>query len=380
MEEAEMGLNRVAESRGQNHRVLVACVAGLALTLLLSAFRCNPPRQLPPLVASSPSDGETVSRSAWLIARFAGEVALGVANRISLSCDGSWIAHSTHLLEPDAVVVNPRGSLPADASCLLGIPTEAGPVSVWFQTEPAGAPFEVVYDRRDRNLPLPFPDDYFLDEDPTTATGLRPNVVVPVRGGGVDGLLGGMASTASEADGWSPIGPLAVQLSAAPDPDSLPLTQEASLDPLASVGLFDLTPGSASYGERVPFKLTARLDTIGTHPTAHSLVLFPGMRLEPLGRYGLVLTDRVLSETGEPLAASGFFEEVLGDAGPGTDPEVLRARPPAEEVVASLEALDPLPIPGDDAALAVRITVRSIDHFTDDLLAMRDDIHAAPLS
>ena len=189
-----------------------------------------------------------------------------------------------------------------------------------------------------------------------------------------------MASVAAEADGWSPIGPLIVELSAAPDPDTLPLTQEESLDPLASVGLFDLTPGSASFGERVPFKLTIRADAIGTHPTSHALVLFPGIRLEPLGRYGLVVTNRVLSQAGEPLAASGFFAEVLGEVGPGTDPEVVRARPLAEEVLEVLDDLDPLPIPRDDAALAVRITVRSIDHFPDDLLAMREDIHASPVS
>jgi hypothetical protein len=48
--------------------------------------------------------------------------------------------------------------------------------------------------------------------------------------------------------------------------------------------------------------------------------------------------------------------------------------------VEALEVLDPLPIPRDDAALVVRITVRSIDHFPDDLLAMREDIFASPVS
>lgn len=361
-----------------SRRAPVACLAGLTLALL--AGSCPPPTLLPPLVSSTPADGATVSRSAWLVTHFAGAVAAGAEDRIWLACDGSLLERSTHRLAPDTVVVNPRGSLPADAACWLGLVTEAGSVTVEFQTEPEGAPFEVVYDRRDRNRPLPFPDDYFLDEDPTTATGLRPNVVVPDHSLDINALLGAMASVAAEADGWSPIGSLAVGLSAAPDPSTLPLSQEESLDPLASVGLFDLTPGSASFGERVPFKLTIRADAIGTQPTTHALVLFPGIPLEPLGRYGLVLTDRVLSEAGEPLAPSGFFEEALGVAGPGTDPEVVRARPLAEQVVEALEDLDPLPIPRDDAALAVRISVRSIDRFPDDLLAMREDILAAPAS
>jgi hypothetical protein len=294
-----------------------------------------------------------------------------------LTCNGLYVPHSPYPLAPDTVVVNPDGALPADTACQLGFFTEAGSAAVDFQTAPAGAPFGAVYDRRDRNVPLPFPDDYFLDPDPGTATGFRANVVVPDHDPAVFQLLGSMASTATEADGWSPIGPLAVELSAAPDPDSLPLTQEASLDPLASVGLFDLTPGSPSFGERVPFKLTIRSDVIGTQPTRHSLILFPGIRLEPLGRYGLVLTTRVLSQAGEPLARSGFFEEVLGA---GTDPEVVRARPLAEEVMGTLETLESLPIPRDDAALVARLTARSIDHFPDDLLAMREGIFAQPVS
>lgn len=297
----------------------------------------------------------------------------------SCYCDGSGLQHETHRLAPDALLINPRGSLSPGAACLLGLSTEVGHVTVDFHTAPAAGPFEVVYDRRDRNRPLPFPDDYFLDPDASTPTGLRPNVVVPDHEPAVLNLLGAMAWVSAEGDGWSPIGSLAVGLSGAPDPDTLPLTQEASLDPLASVGLFDLTPGSASYGERVPFKLTIRADTIDSQPTQHALVLFPGIRLEPLGRYGLVVTDRVLSEAGEPLARSAFSEEVLG-GGPGSDPEVARARPLADEVVEALEVGGPLPIPRDDTALAVRLTVRSIDHFSDDLLAMREDVHASPVS
>jgi len=340
----------------------------------------DPDEPLPPLVSSSPADGETVSRSAWLVARFAGEVAGGAEDGIWMSCAGSEVPHSSHRLAPEALLVNPNGGLPADAACLLGFLSETGPVRIHFQTAPEGPPFEAVYDRRDPNRPLPFPDDYFLEPDPTTATGLRPDVVAPDHDAGVHSLLTKMASVAAQADGWSPIGSLAVQLSAAPDPATLPLDQEASLDPLASVGLFDLTPGSASFGERVPFELTIRADAIGAQPPTHALLLFPGIRLEPLGRYGLVLTDRVLSEAGEPLGRSGFFAEVVGEAGPGADPEVLRARPLAEEVLDALEALDPVPIPRDDVALAARITVRSIDRFPDDLLAMREDIHAAPVS
>ena len=359
-------------------RILVGFLAALSLGLL--AGNCNPVPLLPPFLSSSPADGETVPRSAWLVARFAGSIAERAEHRIWLSCNGSWVSRSLHRLAPDAVVINPEGALPANATCQFGFFTESGQETVAFQTAPTAAPFETVYDRRDRNRPLPFPDDYFLEPDAGTATGLRTSIVVPDHDPAVLQLLGSMASTATEANGWSPIGPLAVEVSAAPDPDSLPLTQEASLDPLASVGLFDLTPGSTSFGERVPFKLTIRSDAIGAQPTKHALVLFPAIRLEPLGRYGLVLTNRVLSLAGEPLAPSGFFEETIGEAEPGADPEVIKARPLAEQVLETLEDLDPLPIPRDDTTLVVRLTARSIDHFPDDLLAMREDIFAEPVS
>jgi hypothetical protein len=229
------------------------------------------------------------------------------------------LERSIHRLAPETLLINPSGSLPPDAACLLTLVTEAGPALVLFQTAPEGPPFEVTYDRRDSNRPLPFPDDYFLDEDPTTATGLRPNVLVPDHDIGVNGLLGMMASVAADADGWSPIGSLVVELSAAPDPATLPLTQEASLDPLASAGLFDLTPGSASYGERVPFATIARRDRHRRPPCAGSLSGDPARA----SGARLVLTNRVLSQAG---AARSAFAEVLGE-GSGAIPR--RSRPAA---------------------------------------------------
>ncbi len=55
---------------------------------------------LPPFLSSSPAEGETVSRSAWLVARFAGEVAARAEDRVWLSCDGSPVPHAPHPLAP----------------------------------------------------------------------------------------------------------------------------------------------------------------------------------------------------------------------------------------------------------------------------------------
>ncbi len=350
----------------------------LLIPLAALAARCE---LLPPLATSEPVNGAAgVARSAWLELRFAEEIPDGAFDFSVLLCDGVFHAHSKHRLGADTLVVNPEGSLPPGASCVLGLETEDGAELVRFQTAPAASAFTALYDRRDRNAPLPFPDDFFLVPDAQTRTGLRVQVSVPNRTRNVEGVLGALAATASSLDGWSPIGNLTVQLSAAPDPATLPLTQEASLDPLATIGLFDLTPGSATHGQRTPFKLSVRSDQIGLQPTAHALMIFPGIPLAPRGRYGLVVTNRVLSLAGEPLARSGFFEELASVLSPAPDATLARARPRAQEVLGALEALGPLPIPREDVALAVRVSVRSTDDIPNDMLAMREQVFAAPVS
>ncbi len=72
---------RTSRTRSRR-RAPIACLAGLTLALLTG---CWPPESLlPPLVSTTPADGETVSRSAWLVARFAGDVAAGGERHVFL--------------------------------------------------------------------------------------------------------------------------------------------------------------------------------------------------------------------------------------------------------------------------------------------------------
>lgn len=191
----------------------------LLIPLAALAARCE---LLPPLATSEPVNGAAgVARSAWLELRFAEEIPADAFDFSVLLCDGAFHAHSKHRLGADTLVVNPEGSLPPGASCVLGLETEDGAELVRFQTAPAASAFTALYDRRDRNAPLPFPDDFFLVPDAQTRTGLRVQVSVPNRTRNVEGVLGALAATASSLDGWSPIGNLTVQLSAAPDPATL---------------------------------------------------------------------------------------------------------------------------------------------------------------
>lgn len=351
----------------------------MALAGALAAPTCSPAPLLPDVLATDPAPGATIARSAWLVVDFADAVAPRARSRAVLGCNEQPLAAGSYLLDADTLVLQPTTPLPAGAACQLVLATTSGDVSVPFQTAAAGVAFVAVYDRRDPDRPLPFPDDFFLAPDPTTATGFRPDVVTPTHAGTASLLVAVMADTAAaQSDGWSPIGNLAVELTGAPDLASLPLDADASLDPLSTVALIDMTPGSPTYGERVPFELTPRSDVLPGEPVSHDLVIFPTIPLEPTGTYGLVVTDRVLDTAGEPLARSAFFAAATAPAVPGEDAEIAGVRPLADEVIAAAGALSPVPLPRDDVALAVRLTVRSVDHFVDDVLAMREDARAVP--
>ncbi len=345
------------------------------LALAVGAANCSP--VLPALVASFPAGGATVARTAWPVLDFAGTVDGSSLSRIRLSCQGSTVPATRAKLDADTVVVQPSAVMPAGAACQLVLGTGGGATTVDFFTASAGPAFSAVHDRRDPDKPLPFPDDFMTVSDPSTATGLRPDLLLPNPGGTAAGLLtslGGVAET--ESDGWSPIGHLAVQLSGAPDPASLPTDRDASMDPLGTVALLDLTPGSPSFGARIPFQLIPRSDTLPGEPLVHALVLSPGIALDPLGVYGLVVTDRVLDGAGEPLARSSFGAAVAGPFVPGEDPEITEARTLAEDVLGVAETLSPVPILRDDVVLAIRLTIRSTDAFVDDPLAMRQEVLA----
>ena len=93
----------------------------------------------------------------------------------------------------------------------------------------------------------PLPDDFWLVPDAASPTGAHVEFGVPDREPDVVRIFEALAAATAGADGFSPIGAIALELTDAPQLASLPRTPEVSLDPLASIGLFDLTPGSPSF-------------------------------------------------------------------------------------------------------------------------------------
>jgi len=349
--------------------------------LLAMAAAMQEPLQtvLPRLRTSLPAARAIdVPRDEWLRLEFDGELGEGAEGGVALSCDGEPLGASVAALGTRELVVNPDQALPAAADCELRWLGEDGPQRLAFATAGAGIPAFVHYDRRDRRATAPFPDDFWLragsdgDESERLAidlTGFREpsQSLVSAFVAGVQGL-----------DGFSPVAHLTVELSEAPDVSSLPRTPRESLDPLASVGLFDLTPGSPSFGARVPFRLEARSDAMGPRAPSHALLLYPSQSLRPGGRYGLVVTRRARVSTARPFEPSPFFARALTPRpSAGEDPSITRTRALAYEVLAAVAIAARPPIPREDVALAVRFSVRSTSEIPNDLLAIRREIFAA---
>ena len=351
------------------------------LVLLLLVFRgtlgCGP-TPLPALTSSQPLAGaSSVPTSAWVILHFASPVGGLAPDAFGVVCGGASQAVTTEILGTDTVVLNPLAALPPAASCTVSWSGPSGPTSLSFLTLAAASSPKVLYDRDVVTGLAPFPDDYWLTPDASTATGLRVDAPVPDRTPDVETVYTALLAEVNKIDGFSPSGPIVVELDQPLWPQSVPRTSAESLDPLASVALFDLDPTSPSYGQRVPFQLTPRGDTTSQSVTGYTIVIFPSVPLRPRGRYGLVVTNRALSLGGQPLAPSPFFASVLA-APTGVDtPAVVRARAAVADVLDFVEAASPA-IPRDDLALALSVHVRSTDTIPLDLAVVRADVFSQP--
>jgi hypothetical protein len=236
----------------------------------------------------------------------------------------------------------------------------------------------VIYDRVDRRPSTPFPDDFWLVPDDTKPTGVRVNVPVPVATADVQGIFRALLRETNKLDGFSPIAHLVVELSEAPDPTSLPRSSAESLDAQASVGLFDVKLDSPAYGHRIPFRVDVRTDVSVLNVTAHTLLIFPSIPLDPGGRYGLIVTRSLKTASGQPFAPSSFMRAALTAATTAEAAEITGVRALASEVVDALALSSEATITADDVALAVRISVRTVDDIPRDLMAIKQQVLDAP--
>jgi methionine-rich copper-binding protein CopC len=352
--------------------------AFLAALALLVQTTCNP--ALPPLAASRPAANATnVARTTWIELDFTAPIPNYVAFRLSCDAGQTFRAVTMHHVTPEKVVLNPKLDLPAGQNCLVGWRTESGPAAIGFTTAAAGPVVRVVVDRTDPGRTSPIPDDYFLTPDATKVTGQRLNFPIPARTNDVVRVFTALLTEGNQLDGWSPIAHMVVEFSSPIDASTLPKTPQESLSPVGAVALIDVDPASPTFGDRVPFKLQMRNnDTTPQNRTSHTFLLFPAVPLEPEGRYGLVVSRRVLASPGSPVDPSVFFAAALAPAAAGENAAITRTRALAQDVLAVAGSELTVPIPVEDVAYVARISIRSTDGIQDDVQVMKRQILAEP--
>ncbi len=332
----------------------------------------------PPLSRSIPPAGASaVDSNAWLTLDFTAAVASETRQTFTLYCNQAPHPVAVHAIAPNTLLANPQGQLPPEATCELRWLGPDGPDMLGFTTASSEMPATVRYDRTDKRATVPFPDDYWLAEDAAKPNGVRVNIPIPSGPADLQAIFRALLRETNKLDGFSPIAPFVIELSEAPDPASIPQTPADSLQPLASIGLFDLTQGSPTLGQRVPFRTQIRSDRNTRGLLSHSLLLFPSIPLEPGARYGLVMTRQARVTPTRAFGPSPFLSSLLQPPSSNDTATHVQTRGLVEDVLRVLAQQARPPIPADDIALAVRISVRTTDDIPADLLAIRQQVWSA---
>ena len=315
--------------------------------------------------------------SGWIILDFSKAVHERAIERIELSCGGAPQAMRVHRVTPTRLAIDPVGDFDFASQCEVNWTQYGVTERIRFRTRRLDPPAQILYDREDLRQIAPYPDDFWLAANPSDPTEQKLRIQMSGFNRSVRWLMNALVSGVREFDGFSPVSHITIPLSVPAALDSIPHTPEESLDPLASIGLFDVTPGSVDYASRIPFRLDARAEA-GPMRDNHALLLFPSVVLKPRHRYGVIVTRRARSRTGSPYDPSAFFQTVR-DPLDGTEDSwaVRRARKLVDEVLAAVDS-GPIPIERADVAFAARFTVRSFDGIADDLGAIRMATAAGP--
>jgi hypothetical protein len=335
------------------------------------------PDGAPRFRAARPRHGRIdVPTGSWVELVFAGRVDADVLRTLELACDEMTLERVVHRVARGRIAIDPKGRLPHGALCRVAWRGQRGPRNISFTTVSDGPAAQVVYERRRGRVTIPFPDDYWTRPDPRSPTGLRVRLPRP-RDEATARIVDALRADVDGLDGWSPIAHLVVEFDQPVAPRSLPRTPSDSLDPLASVALLDLDPTSPYYGSRIPFRSELHNGERVGELVSHTLLIFPSIPLSPGGRYGLVLSSRVVGVNGRSLAPSPVMEAALSKRTRTGGGGVARVRALIAPVLAASEQRLFPPIGREDMALALRFTVRSLEELPDDMLAVREQIFAA---
>ena len=360
----------------------------LPVSWLSSGLLFESPSAAPVVVSIEPApESAAVPRGAWLRFRLAEPAsASDVAGfGFGIDCDGVRVPREAHALVDGTLVLNPSPALPAGAACRVAWRADDGAIadaSFTVAPDAAGDSAVALYDRTGPLSISPFPDDYWLVDDPGQPTGKRVDLPDPPF---VDVLqrqaFSALAGLVSDADGWSRQTPIVIGLSHALDPSMIPATPVDSKDPASPIALIDVDPASPQFGERIPYRLLPRSDPwpAPSGSLHHAAIVFPTIDLREQGRYAMVFTRQAFAagEPGRSFGPAPLFETALGPPSVGEDAEAERVRSALGDALEVVEALSDVPIPREDIALALSISIRTHPS-VDDLVYVKELALASP--
>jgi hypothetical protein len=346
------------------------------------------PSAAPAVLAVEPAPGGVVSSGAWLRFRLAErpDAAALAGFGFALECNGARVQRAAHALDDGSLILNPTPALPAGSACRATWRAAGGGVAetafgVAAASGVIGA--RVLYDRADPLAIAPFPDDFWVVPDATQPSGKRVALPTPPFTDPAQlTAFTALAGLVGETDGWSRQTPIVIGLTDPLDASAVPADLFASQDPFAPIALVDVDPASPDFGRRVPYRLLARTDprpaSVGGG-VDHSAILFPAVDLREQGRYALVVTRRAFAagEPGRPFGPSALFAEVLTGPEPGESPTATAVRAVVGDALDVVAGLADVPIPGEDVALALSISIRTQPPVSD-LVAVKEQALAAP--
>lgn len=331
-------------------------------------------------VESIPADGsEAVAIGLWPELRVAPAGASEAIVGIDLDCQGELRPVRIHRPAPGRIVVQPENRLPAERSCRLAwsrAGTREGIAFTTFRAAAApGRALQIVYRRSNPGEVAPIPDDFWTVFDPQSATRLRLALPVAPRSD-LREVIEGLRPELGRGDGWSPIGPIVLPISDRIDPDTIPRTVDASVDPASTIALVEIDRERPERGERWPFEAVLRKDRSSIGLEDHALWILPARPLRPGGRYALLVRRGVASESGRAMSEPGQLRAILARRAENrAGVSLLLADQLAPALETSDEALA-IPWTRDDLVFALVFTVKSLAGIEADPLALLEGVRA----
>lgn len=326
------------------------------------------PDAAPALLSAQPLAGATnVPRTAWLRFRLATPITDGALAGFGfgLECDGVSVGRSVHALGDGSLILNPTPELPAGASCRVVWRGSDGNVAESLfavAANAAGGDAVALYDRTDPLAIAPFPDDYYVVPDAAQSSGVSIDMPVPPFTEAFQSqAFTSLVAQTYYTDGWSRMTHVVLAFSHPLDASAVPANETESQDPFAPIALIDIDPNSPTYGDRIPYRILLRSDEAPDGSFDHAAMLFPSIDLREHGRYAVVVTKRAFAagQPGRPLESSAFFAAAKAPAGDGEAPEVTQTRDRIGPALETVAALADVPIPSEDVALAVQLSIRT---------------------